>query len=39
MVETRLNGLSTLYINKDVALNIDLVIEEFSRGKRLLTFN
>ena len=39
MVETRLNGLSTLYINKDVPLNIDHVIDEFSRGNRLLKFN
>ena len=39
MGETRLNGLSTLYINKDILLDIDQVIDEFGRQNRLLKFN
>lgn len=39
MSEQRLNGLSHLYINKDLKLNHDHVIDEFGRNNRRLIFN
>ena len=38
MSEHRLNGLSHLYINKDLELNHDHVIDEFGRNSRRLVF-
>ena len=35
-VEKRLNGLSTLFINKDILLTVDDVIDEFGHENRLL---
>jgi hypothetical protein len=38
MGETRLNGLAHLYINRDIDLNYDAVIDEFGRKNRRLNF-
>ena len=38
MSQHRLNGLALLYLNRDIALNYDDVLEEFGRGNRRLTF-
>ena len=39
MNETRLNGLSVLYIHKDIALDTEAVIDELGRKNRLLKLN
>ena len=36
MKEIRLNGLATLFINRDISLDYDSVINEFGRKNRLL---
>ena len=38
MTEKRLNRLAALYIHKDIALNKEAVIDEFSRGNRRMKF-
>lgn len=38
MSEERLNGLAHLYINRDIRLQYDAVIDEFSRSNRRLSF-
>ncbi|CAF1232275.1 unnamed protein product [Rotaria sordida] len=38
MSETRLNGLALLYIYKDMPINVDEVLNEFSRNKHRLEF-
>ena len=39
MTQERLNGLDLLYVHRDMPLNYDAVIDEFSRGKgRRLAF-
>ena len=39
MTQERLNGLALLYVHRDMPLNYDAVIDEFSRGKgRRLAF-
>jgi hypothetical protein len=38
MCEDRLNGLSQMYINRDIKLEYGKVIEEFSRFNRRLSF-
>ena len=37
MSDTHLNGLAHLYINRDIALNYDDVIDEF--GKKIIVCN
>ena len=38
MVESRLNGLAALYIHKDIVLNKEAVINEFSKDNRRMKF-
>jgi hypothetical protein len=38
MSDTRLNGLAHLYINRDIALNYDVVVDEFGKKNRRLQF-
>jgi hypothetical protein len=38
MGETRLNGLAHLYINRDIELNYEAVIDDFGRKNRRLNF-
>ena len=38
MGEDRLNGLAHLYINRDINLDYNLVIDEFGRHNRRLNF-
>ena len=37
--EDRLNGLALLYVHRDVIINFEHVIDEFSRKNRRLNFN
>ena len=39
MKEARLNGLALLYVRRDLNLNYEHVIDEFSRKNRRLNFN
>lgn len=39
MSQDRLNGLAHLYVNRDIELNYDDVIDEFSKVNRRLDFN
>lgn len=39
MTDTRLNGLAHLYVNRDIQLNYDDVIDEFAKYNRRLNFN
>ena len=38
MGEQRLNGLAHLFINRDIELDYNLVIDEFGKGNRRLKF-
>ena len=38
MSDRRLNGLAHLYINRDIALNYDAVVDEFRKKNRRLQF-
>ena len=38
MGEQRLNGLAHMYINRDIDIDYDLVIDEFGRNNRRLKF-
>ena len=38
MSEQRLNGLAHLYINDDIPVDYDAVLDEFGKGNRRLNF-
>ena len=39
MKEIRLNGLALLYVHRDISLDLDQVIDEFSRKNQKLNFS